>query len=765
MLVSRNLLIEFSNNFKNVKENEFINACNKVGIEVEQILKHPNTDNLRIVKILSIKKHPNADKLNLVKIELNDKKIKEIVCGANNLKENFYAIYAPSGTVLYNGLKLEKKKIRGVDSDGMLCALSELTNIGTENFSNQSKNGIIIFENKIKETQIRNFLGLDDVIYDLSIPSNRNDLNSVLCLLSELSLHLNLDYSLPSNFSFPKKNTNIKLKINNSISKDIAFISFNNSDKFNLSISQKEILSSSGYKVNDNLLDVLNFIFILSGNPLHVYDNDFVKNNVSVELSEEVYHFNSLDDKNYDIPKGSIVVKNKNNEIVSLPFLIGSKKSMYNDETKNVLVEIGNFNNLIVRNTMNTLKISTKASLIGNKKISNYNTQLAFKLLINFLNKINICFETNYIFSNLIEKNINVDFDRMSKFIGVEFNKNEIISLMNKTSFIFKNNDCYIHPSRLDIENQYDVFEEVMKIIDINKLDLLPINFNILSFKDNEYEKTLNDINNFLLNNGFMQVKTYNLTSKELAKKFDYLNLFSNICIKNPISNVREYLKSNSIPEMLDVIKYNFSRKHKLFNIYEINKIQTSLTKSNNILNILFINDFLYSNVNKSIVSNDLLNIKSFLKTMFNKYQIDFEIKDNNISIISHNKKVGYIFLIDKSVMDKFDLKDYKNKIYATVINLDILSLKEVSSLNNISPYPFVLRDINFTLPKRSNEIKFIMNEIEKIKNVVSVELTDYFEKDDKIVYTLSITISNLEKTLNTDEINEIMSIIEKIKY
>lgn len=766
MLVSRNLLIEFAPKFKNIKDNEFIDACNKIGIEVEQILNHPITNGLKVVKILSIQKHPNADKLNLVNIKLPDNEEKIIVCGADNLKENHYAIFAPKGTKLHNGIILDEREIRGIKSEGMLCAFSELTNIGIENISEQSKTGIIIFEKEIRHDDIPSFLGLDDKLYELSIPSNRNDLNSIFCFLAELSLHLSLDFSLNSEFIFKNTNKNLKIHLDDEICKNFSMIKISNYSNFSLSIAQKQILSSSGFKVNDNFLDVANLIFMLSGNPIHIYDSKSVKDAIEIKKLNSNSKLLALDGKEYDLKKGFIVAKNKKDEILSLPFVIGSEASRFNSDSNEAIIEIGNFDHLLVRRAMNELKISSKSSQIGNKMISNYNTQLALNLLLRFLDNNNMTYEYNYVFENLTYKTIDVDFENMEKFIGFDFNKNEIISLMNKTTFNIKGNKVEVHPSRLDIDNQYDFYEEVMKIIDINKLDVKPINFNVLSFENNSEKKNIDKIDNFFLDNGFMQVKTYNLSSKERAKKFDFLNLFSDIHLINPISNIREYLKSNSICELLDIIKYNFSRKHKLFNIYEISKIQTSLEKSNNILSTLFVDNFYSSKISNSLVSNNILNIKSFFTTIFNEFFVSFELKDNVVLIKSKNNTIGHIFMIDKNVKKDYDLEDFDNDIYGSIINLDLLVKKENNiSINTISPYPFVVRDYNFVVNKNGNNINDIVFKIKEMKYIHDVEIIDTFDKDDSIIYTLSITISCLEKTLNTDEINKIMDIVKNISF
>lgn len=763
MLVSRNLLIKYCKEFSKVNDIQFIESCNKIGIEVEQILTHPKTEKLEVVKIISIRKHPNADKLNLVTI-LTKKGEKEIVCGASNLELNNYAIYANIGIKLFNGLILEKKKIRDIYSEGMLCAYSELTNIGIDNLSPEDSDGIILFNKKIDEKDINSFLGLDDKIYDISIPSNRNDLNSIFSLLSELSFHLNLKFKLENNFTFKKIKNNIKITKDDSICNDIGIIEINNLQNIKPSWFEKEILMSSNFKINNNFIDILNIIFLLSANPLHCYNNENINSDIKIEKNNKIIDLIGIDSKTYSINKNWIIAKAKN-KIISLPYVIGANEYKYNTNSNKVLIEIGNFNHLLVRAAMNEMKITTKASLIGNKPVSNWNTQLAFKLLLDYLNIHKIIYSYNFFFSKLENKKILIDFKKVESFIGTKINKEDIVKYFSNSSFNLNGNTIQVHPSRLDIFDEFDIYEEIMKFIDINKLPTSPITFNVINFKDNHYYENINLISDYLVDSSFFEVKTYNLTSKQESSKFDYLKLHSDIKILNPISNKREYLKSNAINEMFKVIQYNNSRKRDLYNIFELSKIQTDLDKTLDILNIIIYKDFFSHSIGKVNLTNHIINVKSFLSSIFKKINIEIKFKIINTKIVEliFNKKIiGVINLIDLNSLKEYDLDEFKN-VASIIINLDFLKEKnEQNNINITSSYPYIKRDINISL-KDSEDVNLIIEKIKKLKYILSIELKDSFKKENDITYTYSLVISNNEKTLLTDEINLIMDEVKKI--
>ena len=179
MLLSRKLLCELSPNFSKVSDDHIRTGVMNMGMEVEQIIHHPKLENICVGEIIKVEKHPNADKLNVAEVLISEKPriVKTIVCGANNLFVGQKAVVAMVGAKLYDGREIGEKTLQGITSCGMLCGYPELTPYNHESMSDSDKSGIITLDSnaKVGDTNIASFLGLDDTIYDLSIPSNRHD--------------------------------------------------------------------------------------------------------------------------------------------------------------------------------------------------------------------------------------------------------------------------------------------------------------------------------------------------------------------------------------------------------------------------------------------------------------------------------------------------------------------------------------------------------------------------------------------------------------
>ena len=207
MIVSKKALSYLIPRINEINDDQIIKAFNNSGCEVERVIKHNKVNNLVIGKILKIERHPNADKLNVCTVLLDDNNTQHtIVCGATNLVVGKYVIVALQGAKTVDGREIQYKELRGVLSQGMICAYSELTNF-VDFLSQSDSNGVILLDDaKLGDTDPLKYINLEDTIYDLSLPSNRNDLNSVYSICQELNGYFDLG------FINDKKQPNLKIE-------------------------------------------------------------------------------------------------------------------------------------------------------------------------------------------------------------------------------------------------------------------------------------------------------------------------------------------------------------------------------------------------------------------------------------------------------------------------------------------------------------------------------------------------------------------------
>jgi phenylalanyl-tRNA synthetase beta chain len=198
MFYSRKLLNRFLPDLEVYTDEEIVTACNSIGTEVENIIKHPKLENLVVGRLISYTKHPDADKLNVCKVDIGGGKINTIVCGARNLVKGKNVVVALEGCRLYDGRIIEYKELRGIKSEGMLCAYEELTPYNEAFISKEDAEGIMLFkEGEIGDSNVAKLLGLDDTIYQIDVPfANRNDFNGAYALCQELAGYFQIPFKV-----------------------------------------------------------------------------------------------------------------------------------------------------------------------------------------------------------------------------------------------------------------------------------------------------------------------------------------------------------------------------------------------------------------------------------------------------------------------------------------------------------------------------------------------------------------------------------------
>lgn len=763
MIVNKNILSYINKSFRNISDSEFINICNNTGIEVEQIIRPNKSNGLIIVRINKFEKHPNSDRLNIVNIQINDHKKIDLVCGAQNLEVGKYAIYAPVGSKLWNGIEIAEREIRGIKSKGMLCGINEIFEIDNNLMSDIDANGIVLLDNaKLGDENLDKYFMHENVTYDVSIPSNRNDLNAHLLFANELLVSQKKDSILDTDVGEIQYDY-INLKnIDKEICSDFSLLKLPNLE-YKVDWKQKLILMSCGYKIQNNLLDLINLFTIYYGNPIHIYNADEINiKNLSVKqnIAEEIML--GLDGNEYKIPKKSICIYH-NDEVINLAGIIGSDKYKYDSNAKFILIEIANFNSILIKKTCQKMKINTKAQALFSKPLSPWITQKCFyELLKMFIN--NQLYPMAYKnFSIISPLDIAYDYNELYKFLGIT----NPISFSNS----LERSIYHVHPSRLDLSNQYDVFEEVLKTIDVNQIPAKDIIFKINKDAINTKYQKINSIKDYLSNIGMFETKTYNLTSENSFKKFNFFNLSYEAKVIDPISKNRELFRLSPIDEMLKVMQYNSARKRKLVNIYEFVNLPINENDIKETLSMVFINKPYDDKLNNIKIELSPIYIKNLINNLFNKLNLSctFDIIENQSVPEVHNKKIsikfknttiGYIAQVKKQTLKQYDLE---HDTYIVIIDLN--NLFETSSDKTIkksSIYPTVIRDINIT-NKDYKKMNSIINSISKIKEINSVEIIDQFKKDNNVTYTLRLEISSNDTTLNTSQIDQIMDNILKI--
>ena len=789
MNISFNWLNEFLK--INLKIDEVCEILTDIGLEVEGIVEYQNVkgnfEGLIVGEVIQCEKHPNADRLKLTKVNIGQETL-QIVCGAPNVNINQKVIVATVGTTIYptNGekFKINKSKIRGEISFGMICAEDE---IGLGN----SHDGIMILENSIKVgTQISDlYENYNDKIINIGLTPNRSDAMSHMGVARDLRAALiqkgiKSELITPSVSSFHINSRTQKVNVYVEDSKMCPRFSGVCIDNIIVKDSPKWLqnkLKAIGIVPINNVVDITNYVLHESGNPLHAYDLDKISTkSIHVKTLKNNSNFTTLDGKSRQIRDSDLMICD-NDTPMCLAGIFGGSKHGISINTSSIFLESAYFNPVTIRKSAKYHGLNTDASFRFERGTSIENVEYALKRAAIMI--CELC--DGKISSDIIDEfpkkpnevSILLNFEKTNRLIGQEIPREEIKSIL--TSLDFKINNITetgvgitVPFYRHDIYRECDVVEEILRIYGYNKINLsnklsIPINIGNenLSFK---IEKT---IAQSLMPLGFNEIMNNSLTNNQL-------NLFNrkDVVILNSISNDVSKLRTTLLESSLKTLKYNINRKNENLKYFEFGKIYESINDSyneNRRLSITYSGKILSKSWRNEFINAEFYSLKNIIINIFSKLSIEFNEKpielngfEKTLGLFIKDKKLAIIGLVDKNTCDKFDIKQ---EVFYASIDIDLVhkylntNFQKYKPLSKFQP---VEKDMSFIIDKNIeySQIKDLLMK-SQIKNLINMNLFDVYEGDkignNKKSYALNFTLSNSEKTLNEKEIHLAMNKIQ----
>ncbi|CAG7597062.1 MAG: phenylalanine--tRNA ligase subunit beta [Candidatus Midichloria sp.] len=547
---------------------EVISKLNQIGLEVEEVVDNNELYNKFVVaKVLEAGPHPNSDKLKICKID-NGEEVLQIVCGAPNARAGITVVLAPIGTIMpIDGMSIKKSAIRGVESHGMLCSAQEL-NIGEDH------DGIIELTQGEAGESFAKLYGLDDSIIEISLTPNRGDCASVIGIARDLAAtgigQFVSEISIKKPESRLKKNP-IEIRI---IAKDIChefcYIYGENID--NSSIKNEErftILKNTGYELKNPLVDISNFMMFDLGRPAYIYDADQIKGEVSVRRSIEGENFRAIGGNNYVLPEGLLVIADQE-KILSIAGVIGGEESKVTQNTKNIIIEIADFDSEAVMKSGRAVNLNTDARFRFERKVDFTNTEYFANAITEFIGSH--CGGNFSAITTLRGEgdrgSVSIEFDPSSvaRISGLDLSERESINILKNLGFSINGTSVGVPSWRVgDISGPADLVEEVLRIYGLANIPErnLPYSFHPL----NKYDEIAQKVFNRLINRKLTEVISWSFVGEAIAKSFAFEE--SMLRIANPITPDMAIMRPSVLCSFIPVISKNIARKVESFNIFE----------------------------------------------------------------------------------------------------------------------------------------------------------------------------------------------------
>ena len=779
MQLSLNWLKDFVDIPKGVSALELGKRLTLHTVEVEKVeAQAEKFKNIIVGKILEVKPHPNADRLRLALVDIGKEKL-EIVCGAPNIKPDQFVPVALVGAILPNGMEIKPAEIRGVKSNGMLCAEDEL-GLGSDH------NGILILDKAKVGQSFSGYLNLNDVIIEVDNKSitHRADLWSHYGMARDISAFLNSKFKTykPKVGILKAKKVTFKfdVKIENFslcpryMAIGIAGIKIAPSPKW-----MQDRLAAAGMRPINNIVDVTNYVMLELGQPLHAFDKNFI-DKIIVRTAKTGEIIETLDGVKRKLESDMLVIANQTKP-VAVAGVMGGTNSEINDQTNSIIIESANFNFNSVRKTAQKLGLRTEASMRFEKGLDPNLCELALSRAVELI--LQICPDASVATSLVDEKKykldqgpIKLDLNWLNKFIGYEFTNKQVKQILEKLGFIVKpssNNFKVTVPSWRavhDVSLPEDLAEEVVRIYGYNNLKAELPKIDLIPPLVIEERLLVRKIKNILsMGAGLTETYNYSFLSRQQVEK---LKFDSVVELANPLSEDLVILRPSLIPAILENIKNNQADEAEIA-IYEIGSV--FLKKDGEIKKDDSGRDKLPFQEKRLVIAlasdetEDLFRklkgvIEFLLKYLNLEVIFEFEItkynKSTSAKIIADGHNIGFMAELEKSVKQSFGVK--KSAVIAEISLSELLNLVKNSPVKQFkeSPrYPAVSRDLAFVVNKKilyNNIKKQIINFDDLIKEV---ELFDVYQGDklgeDKKSLAFHI-IYQADKTLTSKEVDEV---------
>lgn len=757
------------------------------GVEVEEITTLASGTNLIIGEIIHCQNHPNSDHLHVLKVNLGNKYgVEQIVCGAPNAREGIKVIVARVGAKLPGG-EIKASVIRDVDSNGMCCSLLEL-GVEAKYLTEYQQKGIEELPNDapVGEENVLGYLGLDDVTLNLKVLANRPDLLSVYQVAKEVGALFGRKVNIPTYDAIETFKTSLvvgseTVKCSQFASKEIKGIVTKDAPKF-----MKEALMAMGTRSINNIVDIGNYVMLLTGQPLHMYDADKLAKAELIARDDYEGEFIALDEKSYSVLKGDIVIT-CNNKPMCLGGVMGSLECAVDEKTKNIYIESASFDGSTIRRTSNRLGLASESSSRFTKGTNHFQAEQ----VINFATYLIKEYCEAKEFSNIVsyqtetyeQKILTSSLKRINGRLGTSFSFNDVKDVLTRLYFKVEGDanefKAYVPQARLDVKCDADLSEEVIRVKGFECVKVeLPVEATTLG-SYTEAQARSKKLRDYLVNIGLDECLTYSLNNKADADNFNILNNDEKYVILNPLNEDREVLRSHIIYSLLKVASYNVAHQNKNLALFEIANMMTHKSQEDHLAICLLGNDLSRGLMQKT--PYNFYHMKGIVEEIFavlgiekSRYKIDkptgkgsYLHPGKSADIIFQGQIIGRFGELYPTQYQALDLGKTSAVILEMNINMLLNAKVSLTRMEEFSKFPSVSRDIALIVPKSINAAEIIKSIKLVGKGLVKeAEVFDVYEGENidsnKKSMAISITFVSQTSTLQEKEVNDTL---DRIKF
>jgi phenylalanyl-tRNA synthetase beta chain len=782
MKISYNWLKEFIDTDKTPEEISTI--LTGTGLEVESLEKVQaipgGLEGLVIGHVKECGDHPNSDHLHITKVDVGTGEHLQIVCGASNVAAGQKVVVAVVGATVYpmegQQFKINKSKIRGEVSEGMICAEDEIS-LGT------SHDGIMILnDDAVPGTLAKHYFKInDDYLFEIGLTPNRADAVSHLGTARDIAAFLKIAIKKPDVSAFKVDNTSRSIEVvveNEQASPRYSGLTISGIEVKESPKWLKERLAVIGVRSINNIVDVTNYVLHDLGQPLHAFDADEIAGGkIVVKNCAEGTIFKTLDDVEPKLSADDLMICDAEKPMC-IAGVFGGTDSGVKASTKNIFLESAYFNSVSVRKTAKRHGLKTDASFRFERGTDPDMTVFALKraaLLIKEVAGGTISSEIVDIYPAPVAPfEVEVTYKNIDRLIGQQIPHEEIKAIITALDIKIVNETAVglslqVPPYRVDVTRDVDVIEEILRIYGYNNIYIptqirASLNTSVRPDKDS----VQNELSDMLTANGFNEIMSNSLTKSAYSNDLD-----TAVKILNPLSSDLDVMRQSMLYSGLEAVAYNQNRKAADLKLYEFGKVysvnEDKYTESQR-FSIFITGANTGEAWNQKSKPASFYNLKAIVDGILQKLNVrdtvTEEANDGELAYgLQYNR--GNKTLVKFGSVASASLKkaDVSKEVFYADFNFDLiltLARKNKIVYQDISKFPAVRRDLSMLIDKNISfsTLKQIAQKTER-KLLKEVNVFDVYEGDKlpagKKSYAMSFIIEDIEKTLTDKAIDAIM--------
>ncbi len=740
------------------------------GIEVKSITAHGATiSKVVAAQILESTQHPNADRLSVCKVDEGSGTPRQIVCGAKNYKVGDKILLALPGAVLPGDIKIKVGKLRGVESEGMMCSAKEL-----RLHSDNREDGLLILPSETAVgTELEKLFPADDIL-ELEITPNRPDWLGYLGVAREASVFE----------AGELVETSIKLPPM-SEAKDVAIITALNACSFysvrridNIMMNPSpswlvQRLAVMEARSINLVVDVANYVMFEMGQPLHAFDAGKLKGALNIRFAHEGEKLEALDGKTYQLRSSDLIIADENGP-QALAGIIGGVNSSVTEATTSVLLESAVFDAATIAASIRFHGIHTEAGYRferGNRA----GTLEASARAAKFITELGCAVTSEKLFiTGELPSPLEIELkgDQVRRLLGAELSNEQIDSYLKKLGFIKKEHAWLVPAWRSDVHRPVDLIEEVARTYGIEAIEPRCMGFPASSSKEDRLYDQIMGLRRKLAAAGFFEARTGTLVAKETASE-------TSISLRNPMGEQQAVLRTSLLPNLEKVLQHNFQQGATTIRLFEVGKIyqQTSSTSEEEKISLALImaGEAVPTSWRKEgSRALDLYDLKEIIKQLL-PGRISFESWQESLPnemilmmrVLCDQEYIGNFGILHPSLARELMLTGQEYPVIVAELNgaalCNLVKQADRKKEGMLPRFPAIIRDlallVNKSVSYASLEDVLLSAKEELLRSItpfdVFVDSSGEKISAEKKSIALSLKFQHSERTLTAQEVNE----------